>query len=417
VAQTTPARPGAVDPEPTGRSRAGSLLGQWDSAVTSYYVLTGATALLVVLGLVMVLSSSSVESLAENRSPYAVFLTQAQFALIGLPVMVVASRLPVRFYTRIAWPALAAAAVLQMLTLTPLGLDAGGNRGWIGIGESFTMQPAEVVKLSLTVWFGVVLARKRALLGEWRHALVPAVPVAVLMVGLVMLGRDLGTALVLIVLVAGALFIAGIPLRVFGFAGVIAALAVAALTIPSANRRNRIFSWLSDQCDVTNECYQTVHGTWALATGGWGGVGLGASVEKWSYLPEAHNDFIFAIIGEELGLIGTLLVLALFTLLALAMFRVIRRHPDPFVQITTGAVACWVIGQALINIGVVIGLVPVIGVPLPLVSAGGSALIVTMTALGMVISFARAEPGAAEALAARPHVVRRSLAVLGRIRA
>lgn len=416
MAQTTPARPGAVEPEPTGRSRAGSLLGQWDSAVTSYYVLAGASALLIVLGLVMVLSSSSVESLAADKSPYAVFFTQAQFALIGVPVMLVASRLPVRFYTRIAWPALAVAAFLQLLTFTPLGVDAGGNRGWIGV-EGFTMQPAEAVKLALAAWLGAVLARKRALLGEWRHALVPAVPVAGFMVGLVMLGRDLGTALVLLVLVAGALFIAGIPLRVFGFAGVIAAAGVAALTIPSANRRARIFAWLSDECDPTNDCYQTQHGIWGLATGGWGGVGLGASAEKWSYLPEAHNDFIFAIIGEELGLIGTLLVLGLFTLLALAMFRVIRRHPDPFVQITTAAVACWVIGQALVNIGVVIGLVPVIGLPLPLVSAGGSALIVTMTALGMVISFARAEPGAAEALAARPHVVRRSLAVLGRIRA
>ncbi|WP_258726770.1 putative lipid II flippase FtsW [Cellulomonas sp. NS3] len=416
MAQTTPARPGAVEPPSPARSRAGSLLGQWDSAVTSYYVLTGATALLIVLGLVMVLSSSSVESLAANESPYAVFVTQAQFALIGVPLMFVASRLPQRFYTRIAWPALAVAAVLQLLTLTPLGLSAGGNRGWIGIG-SFTMQPAEVVKLALAAWLGAVLARKRPLLGEWRHALVPAVPVAVLMVGLVMLGHDLGTALVLMVLVAGALFIAGIPLRVFGFAGAIAAVGVAALTIPSANRRKRIFSWLSDECDITNECYQSEHGIRALATGSWGGVGLGGSAEKWSYLPEAHNDFIFAIIGEELGLIGTLLVLGLFTLLALAMFRIIRRHPDPFVKITTGAVACWVIGQALVNVGVVIGLVPIIGVPLPLVSAGGSALIVTMTALGMVISFARAEPGAAEALAARPHVVRRSLAVLGRIRA
>ena len=134
MAQTTPARPGAVEPPTTGRSRAGSLLGQWDSAVTSYYVLTGATALLIVLGLVMVLSSSSVESLAANESPYAVFVTQAQFALIGVPVMFVASRMPQRFYTRIAWPALAVAAVLQLLTLTPLGLSAGGNRGWIGFG-------------------------------------------------------------------------------------------------------------------------------------------------------------------------------------------------------------------------------------------------------------------------------------------
>jgi cell division protein FtsW len=177
---------------------------------------------------------------------------------------------------------------------------------------------------------------------------------------------------------------------------------------------NRIFAMFSDSCDVTAECYQTLHGLWGLATGGWWGIGLGASREKWSYLPAAHNDYIFAIIGEELGLVGTLLVLGLFALLGLAMSRIIRRHPDPFVGVTTAAISVWIVGQALINIGVVIGLAPVIGVPLPLVSAGGSALIMTMAAIGVLISFARQEPGAAEALAARPGVVRRSLAVLGR---
>ena len=142
----------------------------------------------------------------------------------------------------------------------------------------------------------------------------------------------------------------------------------------SKNRMDRILGWLSSECDVAVACYQTLHGGYGLASGGWGGLGLGESREKWSYLPAAHNDFIFAILGEELGLIGTLLVLALFGLLAFAMIRIIRRHPDPFVQITTGAILCWIIGQALVNIAVVIGLAPVIGVPLPLVSAGGSAL-------------------------------------------
>nr|WP_310650789.1 FtsW/RodA/SpoVE family cell cycle protein [Cellulomonas sp. P24] len=146
------------------------------------------------------------------------------------------------------------------------------------------------------------------------------------------------------------------------------------------------------------------------------GTRLGGSREKWGYLPERHNDFIFAILGEELGLIGTLLVLLLFALLGLAMARIIRRHPDPFVKITTGAIMSWVIGQALLNIAVVIGLAPVIGLPLPLVSSGGSALITTMAALGVVIAFARDEPGAGEALAARSGVVRRSLGVLSAAR-
>jgi cell division protein FtsW len=191
---------------------------------------------------------------------------------------------------------------------------------------------------------------------------------------------------------------------------------VAVLAIGSDNRTKRIMDFFSGDCDVTAGCYQTKHGLQALATGGWAGLGLGQSREKWSYLPEAHNDFIFAIIGEELGLIGTLLVLVLIGVLAFAMIRVIARHTDPFAQIVTGGVTAWIVGQALVNMGVVIGLLPVIGVPLPLVSAGGSALITTLVAIGVVISFARTEPGAAEALAARPSVVRRSLAVIGRTR-
>ncbi|NMM17196.1 MAG: putative lipid II flippase FtsW [Cellulomonas sp.] len=398
------------------RARPGSILGQWNSAVTSYYVLTGATALLLVLGLVMVLSSSSVESLAAGRSPYALFLNQAQFALIGLPLMWVTSRLPVRFYRRFAWPILGAAAIFQLTVYLPgLGVTIQGHRNWIRVG-GLSAQPSEALKLALAIWLGAVLARKRPLLGQWKHALIPAIPVAVAMIGLVLIGGDLGTAMVMMVLVAGGLFIAGVPLRFLTTAVAAGVAAAVTLAVTSPNRLARLQSLFGSGCDVTNGCYQTLHGAWGLATGGWAGLGLGQSREKWSYLPEANNDFIFAIIGEELGLIGTLLVLALFGLLAFAMFRVIRRHPDPFVQITTGAIATWIIGQAFINVGVVIGLLPVIGVPLPLVSSGGSALIMTMVALGIVISFARSEPGAAEALSARAGVVRRALAVIGRTR-
>lgn len=413
TAVRTPATDG-----PRGRwAERSRLLGAWNSVVTSYYVMASTTTLLVVVGLVFVLSSSSVESLAAGDSPYAVFLNQAQYALIGLPVLLVASRLPVRLYKAVAWPLLLAAVAFQLTVFVPaLACGAvGGNNNWVCIG-GFSAQPSEAVKLALALWLGVVLARKLPLLHEWQHAVVPAVPVAGLAIGTVLLGHDLGTAMVMVLLVAGAMFVAGVPLRIFGAAAVLAGIGVAFLTIGSDNRMTRISSWLSGSCDVTNECYQTLHGGWGLATGGFGGLGLGESREKWSYLPAAHNDFIFAILGEELGLVGTLLVLALFALLAAAMIRVIRRHEDPFVKITTAAICTWIIGQALINIAVVIGLAPVIGVPLPLVSAGGSALIMTMAALGVVISFARSEPGAPEALAARAGVVRRSLAVIGRTR-
>ncbi|MBD8060640.1 putative lipid II flippase FtsW [Cellulomonas sp. JH27-2] len=406
----TAATPRDVPAEPV-RSR----LGQWNSAVTSYYVLLGATALLLVIGLVMVLSSSSVESLDEGHSPYAVFLNQAQFALIGLPIFFVLMRLPVRVLKAVAWPALGAGVLLQLLVFSPLGRSTGGNTGWIYLG-SFSAQPSEALKLALAVWLGVVLARKQALLQRWQHVFVPAVIVAAGAIGLVLLGHDLGTAMVMILLVFGALFVAGVPMKMFAVAGA-AGIGVVIALAQTSNRTARIGSWLdSSTCSNSGACYQTLHGGWGLASGGIGGLGLGQSREKWSYLPAAHNDFIFAILGEELGLVGTLIVLGLFGLLAFAMIRVIRRHPDPFVQITTGAILCWIIGQALLNVAVVIGLAPVIGVPLPLVSAGGSALIMTMAALGVVISFARSEPGAAEALAARPGVVRRSLAVIGRAR-
>jgi cell division protein FtsW len=386
--------------------------------VTSYYVLAGATALLLVLGLVMVLSSSSVDALAAGTSPYTEFLSQTKFALIGLPVLVVLARMPVRRLKALAWPVLVGAVMFQLLVFTPLGLSVSGNRNWVHL-PGFQVQPSEIIKLALAMWLGAVLARKLPLLHQWKHALVPAVPAAAGAIGVVLLGGDLGTAIVLFLLVFGALWVAGVKLRMF----VIPVVAVAAVTVPlvmlSGNRSGRIKAWLDPQAaDPGNlgVTYQSTHGVWALGTGGWFGLGLGQSREKWSYLPEAHNDFVFAIIGEELGLLGTLLVLALFGLLAFAMIRIIRRHDDAFARITTGAILFWIMGQALVNIAVVLSMLPVIGVPLPLVSAGGSALIMTMAAIGVVLAFARSEPGAAEALKARPSVFRRSLAVLGRAR-
>jgi len=403
----------APSAEPAARS---ARLGYWNSAVTSYYLLTGTTVLLLSLGLVMVLSSSAVDSLAAGHSPYAIALNQALYALIGLPLLWLASRTPPKVLKRVAWPVLAAAVFAQLLVFSPLGVTRNGNRNWLVVaGQS--IQPSEAAKIALAIWLAAVLARKRPLLRQWGHVALPVVPMAVLVVGLVLAGHDLGTALILLFVIAGALFVAGVPMRMLVGMGALAGLVVYQLVSASQNRTNRIGSFLSTNCDIAGACYQTQHGIWGLASGGWWGLGLGASREKWSYLPAAHNDFIFAIIGEELGLLGTLLVLVLFGVMALAITRIVHRHKDPFVKIATGAIGCWLLGQALINIGVVIGLLPVVGVPLPLVSAGGSALITTMLALGILISFARTEPGAAAALAARPGLVRRSLAVVSRSRA
>ncbi|WP_299037319.1 putative lipid II flippase FtsW [uncultured Pseudokineococcus sp.] len=394
--------------------RAGEAVSAWvaraDTPATSFYLLAVTTGVLVVLGLVMVLSSSSVESLQAGLSPFAQFTRQLLFAAFGLPMAYAASHVPVRVWKRVAWPAVALAAVLQLLVYTPLGYGSGGNRNWVSFGP-LNVQPAEFVKLALAVWCAAVLVRKAPLLRDWRHVVVPVVPVAGGLLGLVLLGRDLGTGMVVMLVIAAALWVAGVPLKILLWpaAGLVAVAAV--LVVTSQNRMSRIGDFLSGDCDPQGGCYQSAHGLMALAGGGITGLGLGSSREKWSYLPEAHNDFIFSIIGEELGLLGTLLVLVLFGALAVGCMRVIRRHEDPFAKIVTAGVMAWVVGQALVNMGVVLGLVPVIGVPLPLVSAGGSALVATLLALGVVLSFARSEPGAPALLATRAGVVRRSLVV------
>ncbi|MEP6799763.1 MAG: putative lipid II flippase FtsW, partial [Lapillicoccus sp.] len=381
--------------------------------VTTYYVIVSAMFALVVFGLIMVLSASMVTSLQGGGSAFSDATSQALYAVLGLVGAGVASRIPVAWYRRLALPGLVMAMGLQALTLVPhIGVNVGGNTNWIRLGP-VQLQPSEFVKLGLVLTAALILTRKRKSLGRIRHVIVPFIlPVAVGVVGLVLVGHDLGTALVLLAIVAAVLFVAGVPIRFFLGAFLVAAAGVAGLVVTSSNRMTRIGSWLGCGTETNDACYQSVHGLYALADGGWWGVGLGASKEKWSWLPEAHNDFIFAIIGEELGLPGTLVILLLFAVLAWACYRLVLRSRDHFVRIASAGVMAWILVQAMINIGSVIGLLPVIGVPLPLVSAGGSALVTTLLALGMLLSFARAEPGAREMLSARPGVVSRSLAVL-----
>jgi cell division protein FtsW len=391
-----------------------SFVSRFEGPLTSYYLVVGATVALVCIGLVMVLSSSSVDAIRDGESPFTVFWRQTMFAVLGVPLTVLATRVPQKTWQALAWPMLVGALLLQLLVFSPLGKNVNGNLNWIAVG-GFTLQPAEAGKLALVVWAATVLTKKRLLLHDPVHALVPVVPGAALFLLLVLAGHDLGTSLVVMVLVGTLLFVAGAPMRIFAVAGGLAAAVTLILVSGNGNRTGRISNWASgcsNPAEALNTCLQPIHGQWALASGGWWGVGLGGSREKWGLLPEAHNDFIFAIIGEELGLAGTLVVLGLFAILGWGLFRIVFRTDDLFIKIATGGVLVWVLGQAIVNIGAVIGLLPVVGVPLPLVSYGGSALVVTMVALGMVIGFARREPACAEALSARPGLVHRSLAVL-----
>ncbi|WP_284328981.1 FtsW/RodA/SpoVE family cell cycle protein [Demequina litorisediminis] len=261
----------------------------------------------------------------------------------------------------------------------------------------------------------MVLSTFRRELTTLKGIIVPGGIAAVIVLGLVLVGGDLGTAIVICLLVAGAYWVAGVPLRYFAVVGAAGVVMVLYMLNQGTTRNVRIQTWLDPStCDPQGTCMQAIHGLWALASGGLWGLGPGMSREKWAGLPAADNDFIFAVIGEEFGLIGTGLVLVAFGMIAVAINRLVRRHRDPFVQIASGAIGAWLVGQALINIAVVIGLLPVTGVPLPLVSSGGSSLIVSLVAVGVLLAFARHEPGAQEAFAARPSVIKRSIAVVSR---
>jgi cell division protein FtsW len=399
---------------PEQPSRVGGWLARLDSPLTSYYVLLSVTVVLVVIGLIMVLSASSVKSLVQtdNATPYVFFRKQLQVAAMGAIAMVVAVRIPPKAWKALGLPILLGALLLQLLVFTPLGVSVNGNRNWVALGP-LTLQPAELAKIGLVLVGATVLGAKRKLLGRMRHVVIPFLfPVAIGTIGLVLLGHDLGTVMVMGGIVAGLLFAAGVPRRMFVYGGTLFTALAVTMVMTSPNRLARFDVWLGKDTDKFGGYRQTLHGRYALADGGWWGVGLGASREKWQWLPEAHNDFIFAILGEELGLPGTLVLLGLFCALALVCYRIVLRTNDIFVRIATAGVMAWIVVQAIINIGAVIGLLPVIGVPLPLVSYGGSSLMTTMFALGMLLSFARQEPGCKEALSAKPSVVKRSLAVL-----
>ena len=405
---TAPARTGERHPT----TKVGGWLGRLDSPVTTYYLLVCVTTALVVFGLIMVLSASAIVSIDQTSSAYSIFTSQAIFAGVGAVALVIASRLSVASWKRLALPILVVAVVLQLLVLTPMGVSVNGNRNWLRLGP-ITVQPSEIMKVGLVLAGGLVLSAKRKSLHSFAHVLVPyLVPIAAVAIGSVVLGHDLGTVLILGAIVAGVLFAAGIPLRWFAFAGVPFLVMAATFVVTSPNRLGRFDVWLGRDTNEFGAARQPLHGRYALADGGWFGLGLGASREKWGLLSEPHNDFIFAIIGEELGLPGTIAVLLLFAGLALACYRLVTRTDDFFVRVATAGIMTWIVMQAVINIGAVINLLPVIGVPLPLVSSGGSSLVTTMFALGILLSFARAEPGCAEALSARPSALRRSLAVL-----
>jgi cell division protein FtsW len=392
-------RPGQQKQDSTERPWVAAIRDVLDRPLTSYHIVLGATGLLLVLGLMMVLSASSVLSLRVYGSSYTIFSRQLIWAVVGLPMAYVASRMTPRHFRMLAYVALLGSMFLLVLTYVPgLGVGVNGNTNWLNLGGPLQIQPSEFAKLAMVMWCADLYARKEKLLTQWKHLLVPMVPVCGLVIALVVGQHDLGTALVLMAVMVGMIWIVGAPTRLF-ISTLVAVGGVAAYFVTAESYRlQRVTSFLDPFTAPTTVGWQAYHSFYALSTGGWWGVGIGNSRQKWSNLPEAHTDFIFSVIGEELGLVGSLTVLALFLTLAYAGVRIATRNTQPFVRYAAAGITIWLMSQTLVNLGAVIGLLPIVGIPLPLLSYGGSALLPTLIAIGMLLSFAKAEPGAQAAL-------------------
>jgi cell division protein FtsW len=402
VATLTPTRPGGSKPGRGPRWTAAWLGAVLDRPLTSYHLVLGSTAILLALGLLMVLSASSVNAYLNFHDSYFFVKRQAVFLAAGLVGAFVIMKLPPAKLRMLSWFGIALATILLILTYTPLGIEVQGNRNWLYLGSRlFSIQPAEFAKLAIIIWGADVLARKHKLLDRPKHLLVPFLPVSSVLILLVVFQGDAGTAVVMAAIVAGVLWIVGAPLRVLSALAIGGILGVVALFVTSPVRMNRLAAYLDPRADLNGANDQANAGMYALASGGWWGVGLGASRQKWGSLPEAHTDFIFAVIGEELGLCGSLIVLALILVLGYAGLRIASRSDDPYCRYAAGGVTIWFIVQSLINLAVVLRLLPIAGVPLPLVSYGGSALIANMLAIGVLLSCARREPAARRLLAKR----------------
>lgn len=380
--------------------------------LASYQLMLGSVGLLVGLGLIMVLSASSILARELYGNSFAIFIRQLVFVLLGLAAAWLASRAPLPLIRRVALPALIVSCLMVVLTYIPgVGVEVNGNRNWIPLPGGFQLQPSEFAKLSLILWMAHHYASRETWERDPRYLITPSLPVGAAVSALVLGQGDMGTAAVLFVIVAALVWFAGLPGKYMSV--LLAGMAVvSALFVAIAPHRvSRFLVFLNPLADPENTGYQSIHAMMGFARGGFWGVGLGYSRQKWGSLPEAHTDFILAIIGEELGLMGSIVVLALFVGFAIAGVRIALRTRDTFVRLAAAGITVWITTQATINIAMVLGLAPVIGIPLPFISYGGSSMVITMIAVGLMLNFATTEPGARRSLmAARSRRVRRNAA-------
>lgn len=351
---------------------------------------------LTVFGLLMVFSSSSVEMVADGESPWTQVLSQALYGFLGVIVALIAMHLPLVLYKRASFGFLLFGFMLQALTFSPLGISVNGNSGWIGFGP-ISFQPAEILKLALCLWLPIALGSSQKRVkseGPLKAYWVPALGF-ILAFGLIMVGKDLGTAMIIVLIGVVAFLLGGFPIRWLLSIGAVGAVGIVGVfVLGNNNRMSRILAAYQpcSASDAQGVCYQSIHGLYAMASGGLTGVGLGNSREKWNYLPEAHNDFIFAVIGEELGFIGACMVILAFIVMGWCLVRVAWLSRDGYARMVMVGIAAWIVGQAMINICVVLGILPVMGLPLPFVSAGGTALIMCLISAGVAARMMRSLP-------------------------
>ena len=347
-------------------------------------------ALLTAIGVIEVFSASSVYAFTTYDNSFWFLERQGIYAAIGIGALLVTARMRYAAWRRLSGPLLIVSVALLLVALHPTaGSSVYGASRWIGLGP-FTLQPSEIAKLSLVAFAAAVLTQKEGKLDNWIHLALPLGPIVLMVAAIVMLQRDLGTTIVIVGSVLMMLFVAGARMRHLMITGVLTLGGLAYLIFGEAYRRARFMSFFDPWKDPLNSGYQLIQGLIALGSGGWFGVGLGASRQKWAYLPNAHTDFIFAVLGEEMGLIGEFVVLIAFGVMIYAGIRIAVRAPDTFGRLLAAGITSWIGLQAIVNLGAVTGLLPITGVPLPFVSFGGTALIVTLGAVGVLASIARA---------------------------
>lgn len=373
------------------------------SPVTTYYLILVPVICLMVMGFVMVFSASTILAISEGQNPYLAYTRHLVIMGVGALVLAIVMRLPAKFWIIFTPLIFLGTLIGQGLVLTPLGMEVGGNKNWINIPIIGPVQPGEALKVGLALWLGWILIRPHIDRANPLHMGINVGLPVLASIGLIMAGEDMGTALIFLALVAGALIAAGIPLRWWAYLSVVAAAGSAFFVVQKPSRLTRILGVIPGfrEPPSTHLPEQGDHALWALGSGGLTGLGPGASREKWNYLAAAHTDFIYAVLGEELGLIGTMFVLVSFGVLLYGIYRLTTWHRDDFARITTGGIGTWIGAQAIVNMGFVVGLTPIIGVPLPLISTGGSAFLVTCLALGIVLGFARQDAGMERAFGVR----------------